>query len=99
MIWASRTFTRDGWFHVQDQFEAAYDEAGEPVDWMLCRVEAPARTTIFVGLPDAAMLEAYEGFRACPQPGGMVRPLLLMGDMRAFDDLFNRRRETRDRTD
>lgn len=97
MNWASRTFSADGWFHVLDQFEEAYDAAGAPSDWMLCRLEAPGRTTLYVGLPDGTMLEAYAGFERCPQLGGVVRALLLMGDQHAFDDLFHRRRLAHER--
>ena len=99
MFWASRTFSRDGWYPIQDQFEEDYDAAGMPADRMLCRVETTHGTTIYVGMPEPGLLDAYTGLDRCPQPGGTVRPLLLMGDQRAFDDIFHRRRPTRDRVD
>ena len=99
MIWASRTFPRDGWYDVQAQFEDGYDAADCPVDRLLCRTESHGRTTIYVGVTDPGLLDAYEGFNRCPEPGGMVKPLLLMGSEQTFDNLFHRRRETRDRTD
>ena len=48
MIWASRTFPRDGWYDVQAHFEDEYDAAGSPADRLLCRAESAGRTTIYV---------------------------------------------------
>ena len=41
MIWATRTFSENGWYHVQDQFEEQYDAAGEPAGMMLVCVDTP----------------------------------------------------------
>jgi hypothetical protein len=65
MIWATRTFSENGWYHVQDQFEEQYDAAGEPIGMMLVCVDTPDfKTRIYVGLPDPSLLP--RGLTAAP---------------------------------
>ena len=68
MIWATRIFPQNGWYHVQDQFEEQYDAAGEPEGMMLVCVDTPDfKTRIFVGLPDPSLLASYDGFTPSPR--------------------------------
>jgi hypothetical protein len=59
------------WFHVLDQVEEEYDDAGSPADMMLCRAETAVETTIFIGMLLVDMLEGYDDFERCSPPGGV----------------------------
>lgn len=92
MHWATRIFSKDGWYDVQDQFEATYEAAGRPVDMMLVYREMPDfRMHLFVGMPDMPRLEAFAGFEAVEQLEPPARPKLLMGDPDEFALLFTAR--------
>ena len=93
MFWATRTFSKDGWYYVQDQFEEEFEAAEGPPDTMLVYVELPDfRMQLFVGMPEPHLLELYSGFERCSRPAASNRPKLLMGDPARFDELFNPRR-------
>jgi hypothetical protein len=92
MHWATRTFSGDSWFYVQDQFEVEWDRAGSPSDMMLVFVELPDFSMqLFVGLPDPGELLRYRGFEPCSPPTSTKRPKLLMGDPKEHASLFERR--------
>jgi hypothetical protein len=92
MHWATRTFSVDGWYYVQDQFEAEWEASGSPSDMMLVYVQLPDHSMqLFVGLPDAGELLRYRGFDHCPLPPSSSQPKLLMGDLKEHEFLFRRR--------
>lgn len=98
MHWATRAFSPDGWYHVQDQFEEEYEAAGSPPGMLLVYSEMPDfRMRIFVAMPEPSLLDLYSGFERCPRPEPSLRPKLLMGDNAEFDQLFNMRRARLDR--
>ena len=53
MIWATKAFPKQGWYHVQDRFEAEFETRGDPNDMMFLFADrSDYGTDIFVGLPD-----------------------------------------------
>ena len=90
MHWATRTFSGDGWFYVQDQFEVEWERAGSPSDMMLVYIELPDFSMqLFVGVPDLGELLRYRGFEPCSPPASSARPKLLMGDVKEHNLLFS----------
>jgi hypothetical protein len=95
MIWAARTFSRNGWYTVQDQFEEQYDQAGEPADMMLVAVETPDfRTRIIMGVSDPSLLGAYDGFAPLAESELPRFGHLLFGHQQAFEARFRWRKLT-----
>ena len=93
MIWATRTFSENGWYHVQDQFEEQYDAAGEPIGMMLVCVDTPDfKTRIYIGLPEPSLLASYDGFTLVAESDLPRYGHLLFGNETAFEARFRRQR-------
>jgi hypothetical protein len=93
MIWATRTFTENGWYHVQDQFEEQYDAAGEPAGMMLVCVDTPDfKTRIYRGVPDPSLLASYDGLTPVAESELPRSGHLLFGSEAAFEAYFRWRR-------
>jgi hypothetical protein len=89
VIWATKTFAPDGWFGVQDLFEEQWDLLENPREMMLVLVDTPdRRTNIYVGLPDAALLPDYAGFRVIKRDELPAAAGLLMGVPDEFERHF-----------
>jgi hypothetical protein len=89
VIWATKAFPKQGWYHVQDRFEAEFETRGDPNDMMFLFADrSDYGTDIFVGLPDESGLPSYPGFRPIAESDLPSRVRLLWGDVHEFERRF-----------
>lgn len=89
MLWATRLLDAGDDFYIRELFEAQHAALGNPRDMMLIAVdEGGCQRRLFVGVPDAEMLNAYYGFDFCLRRDLPTAPTLITGHQDVFQAMF-----------
>src|SRR3954454_24540754 len=96
MLWATRQLNVDKEFYIRELFEAQCAALGRPRDMMLIAVDEEARARrVFVGVPDAELLNAYHGFEPCLRRELPMALTLIAGHQDVFQAMFQAGGSTR----
>ena len=89
MLWATRVVEASEIASVEELFADQSAALGFPRDMMLLAIdEEPSRRRVFVGVPDANLLDSYFGFAACLRRDVPRAPSLVAGDQGVFQAMF-----------
>ena len=90
MFWATRLLDADDDVFVRELFEAQCVALGNPPNLMLIAVKNEIeKRRLFVGVPNAELLNSYFGFKPCLKNNLPKAPTLIGGCHDVFEALFS----------